>query len=102
MHRHDLDDVGIEFLQAAVDFGEVRRRVLEIVEADNAFRGTIAGDRSRGVLFEIHIFGSRYDRRTERHQPLLLRPPPQSFVARPPAGDDDRRWPVAQQPPQVR
>ena len=100
-HRADLDDVGIELAQPAVDFVEVVGRLAEVVQADDPLGLAESRNRRGDVVLQIDVLDALGNRRPQQQQPLLLAAGELPAVDRAAAGDDHRAGPVGHQPPQV-
>lgn len=100
-HGGKLDNVGIEFSQALVNFPDILRCLMKIVIADNPFGLSKSWNRTGDVFFEIHVVDPLGDCRTEQHQPLLLALVPLAAILLATAGDDDRTGPIRNKPLQI-
>ncbi len=100
-HRADLDDVGIELAQPAVDFVEVVGRLAEVVQADDPLGASETGDRRGHVVFQIDVLDALGDGGPQQQPALLLAAGELPAVGGPAASDDHRAGPVGHQPLQV-
>ncbi|RIK75788.1 MAG: hypothetical protein DCC68_20610 [Planctomycetota bacterium] len=71
-HRRDLDDVRIERRHPRVDRFEIRRRLPEIVQADDPLRLAKPRNARRNVLFDVDVVGPFADRRPQQELPIRL------------------------------
>ena len=93
-HGADLDDVGVQRGQPAVDVFQVVGRPLEVVHADDPLGGAEAGDLAGDVFLQVDVLGPLGDRRPQEDLPLLFAARVAAAVAVAATGDDHGRGPA--------